>query len=340
MRIPSEDVPQADVLDDVVRTVDAVARGARTFQNIGLALGKVGRQGRYYRRAAEILGFIHNDRNQSLLTPSGQVFVDHPENRALLLAEAVLRSRLMQRMIPFLEAAGHRGVTRYQMQRFIEEVTQRGLGESMVPRRVSSVLSWLERIGMIRERAGRYSLRGGLPAGIAIVEYDAPDEPLFPKKYELQEYQSVAGKAREARDYLQVLIDEAKRERAESSHQMLMDLVAAKVREAGSIPKNNKFVDLSAAMGEDLYFFEMKSTTDVNAHSQIRRAISQLYEYRYLQQVPSAKLVVVIENPPPKEKKWIVDYVVNDRKLLIAWDGDQRTIKYPPEIGSQLAFLS
>lgn len=77
-------------------------------------------------------------------------------------------------------------------------------------------------------------------------------------------------------------------------------------------------------MGDDLYFFEMKSTTDENAHSQIRRAISQLYEYRYLQQVPSAKLVVVIENPPPKEKKWIVDYVVNDRKLLIAWDGDQK----------------
>jgi len=121
---------------------------------------------------------------------------------------------------------------------------------------------------------------------------------------------------------------------------MLMDLVAAKIRKVGSIPKNNKFVDLSAAIDDGFYLFEMKSTTDANVHSQVRRAISQLYEYRYLQQVPAAKLVVVIENPPPSEKKWIVDYVVNDRKLLIAWDGDKKTIKCPTGISSELRFLA
>jgi hypothetical protein len=86
--------------------------------------------------------------------------------------------------------------------------------------------------------------------------------------------------------------------------------------------------------------FEMKSTTNQNVHSQIRRAISQLYECRFLQQVPAAKLVVVIENPPPQEKKWMVDYVVNDRKLLIAWDGDRRTLKFPAEARPDLHFLS
>jgi hypothetical protein len=89
-------------------------------------------------------------------------------------------------------------------------------------------------------------------------------------------------------------------------------------RRAGSTPRNNKYVDLSAVIGRDLYLFEMKSTSDTNAHGQTRRAISQLYEYKYLQEAPFAKLVIVIENPPPREKKWIVDHVVNDRKLLIA----------------------
>src|SRR5205814_1483414 len=117
----------------------------------------------------------------SVLTGTGQAFLDQPENRAYLLAEAVLRSRLIQRVIPFLESVGHRGASRYQLQRFIEEVTA-PVGDSMIPRRVSTVVSWLERIGMIRERDGRYSLRGGLPAGVGIVEYDAPDEPLFPEK--------------------------------------------------------------------------------------------------------------------------------------------------------------
>ncbi len=135
------------------------------------------------------------------------------------------------------------------------------------------------------------------------------------------------------------MIDDAARERANDSHQMLTDLVAAKLRKAGSIPKNNKYVDLSAVWGDDLYLFEMKSTTDQNIHSQIRRAISQLYEYRYLQQVPSAKLVIVVENPPPREKKWIVDYVTQGRKVLITWDGDRKTLNYPIESNSDLHFL-
>jgi hypothetical protein len=156
----------------------------------------------------------------------------------------------------------------------------------------------------------------------------------------LDEYKSVAGKAKEAKGYLNVLIDEASRERAEDAHRMLTNLVATKIRGAGSIPKNNKYVDLSAVVRDDLYIFEMKSTTDGNVHGQIRRAISQLYEYRYLQEVPAAKLVIVIENPPPQEKKWIVDYVVNDRKLLIAWDGDRKTLKFPAENGADLGFLA
>jgi hypothetical protein len=339
MRIPSEDIPQADVLDDVVRTVEAVGQGARSFQDIARAIGKVERQGRYYRRAGEILGFIRNDQNHSELTASGRAFLDHPHERNHLLADAVLKSRLIQRVLPFFESAAARGVSRPQMEKFIEAVTE-PVGESMIPRRVSTVVSWLERIRMIREHNNRFALRGELPKGVDIVHYDAPDEPLFPKKYDLNEYNSVAGKAREAKGYLNVLINEAERERAEDAHRMLTELVASKIRKAGSIPKNNKYIDLSAAIDNDLYLFEMKSTTDGNVHGQIRRAISQLYEYRYLQEVPAAKLVIVIENPPPREKKWIVDYVVKDRRLLIAWDGDRKTLRFPPENGAELGFLA
>jgi hypothetical protein len=155
----------------------------------------------------------------------------------------------------------------------------------------------------------------------------------------LGEYKSVARKVREAKGYLNVLIDDAARERADGAHQVLTELVASKIRRTGSIPKNNKYIDLSAAIRDDLYLFDMKSTTDANVHGQIRRAISQLYEYRYLQQLPAAKLVIVIENPPPREKKWIVDYVIKDRRMLIAWDGDRKTLKFPPENGAELEFL-
>lgn len=338
MRIPSEDIPQADVLDDVIRTVEAVDRGARSFGEIARALGKVDRQGRYYRRAAEILGFIHNSQNRSVLTARGREFLRKPDDRARFLADAVLKSRLIQRVIPFLESKRARGVSRQEMEQFIEEVTE-PVGQSMIPRRVSTVLSWLERINIIRERNERFQLSTHLPYGIEIVEYEDAGEPLFPKRYTLEEYRSVARKIHQAQGYINVLINEAARERAEGSHQMLMNLVAAKIRKAGSIPKNNKYVDLSAAIHDELYLFEMKSTTERNVHMQIRRAISQLYEYRYLQEVPAAKLVVVIENPPPKEKKWIVEYLIKDRNVLIAWDGNGSTLQFPTETGSDLRFL-
>lgn len=341
MRIPSEDIPQADVLEEVVRAVEAVSKGATTFEDIAHALGKVDRQGRYYRRAGEILGFIQNVpmKNHSSLTPRGRAFIQNPARRTELLADAVLKSRLIQRAFPFFEANRRNGVRRQELTNFIREVTE-PVGESMIPRRVSTVVSWLESIGMIQERDGRYFLRGNLPAGVDIVEYDAVEEPLLPKKYDLAEYSGVAGSVRKAKGMLTVMISDAAKERAEKAHQMLMGMVAEKIRGAGAIPKNNPIVDLAATLKGDDFLFEMKSTTDANVHSQVRRAISQLYEYRYLQQIPSAKLVVVIENPPPDEKRWLVDYVVKDRELLIAWDGDGKTLHCPHEIGKELSFLT
>jgi hypothetical protein len=274
--------------------------GARSFEDIARALGKVERQ-RYYRKAAEILALIRNTNNNSVLTTRGRAFLDNPGERAQRLAEAVLTSRLIQRVVPYLEAKGERGASRSEMERFIGEVTD-PVGKSMIPRRAHAVVSWLERIGMVQERGGRISLRGALPAGVKIVEYGEPDEPLFPRKYALDEYRSVAGKVRDAKGYINVLIDDAARERVEDSHRMLMEIVASKMRKAGSIPKNNKYVDLSAVLSDNFYLFEMKSTTDKNVHARIRRAISQLYEYRYLQEVPAAKLVVVIENRPRRRR--------------------------------------
>ena len=136
------------------------------------------------------------------------------------------------------------------------------------------------------------------------------------------------------------MIDDAAKERAEKAHRALLDLVAEKIRGTGAIPRNNPIVDLAATVRDDDFLFEMKSTTERNVHSQVRRAISQLYEYRYLQNSPDAKLVVVIENPLPAEKRWLLDYVIKDRELLIAWDGDGKTLHCPTEISKQLSFLT
>ncbi len=245
----------------------------------------------------------------------------------------------MQRVLPFFEARREQGVRRQDLSKFIKEVTE-PVGSSMIPRRVSTIVSWLTEIGMVEEKSGRYFLRQQLPAGLKILEYEASDEPLFPTKYDLDEYEGIAGSVRGARGTLTVLIDDAAKERAEAVHQKLTALVAEKIRAAGAIPKSNRYVDLSAALRGDIFLFEMKSTTAGNLHGQVRKAISQLYEYRYLQQLSSAKLVVVIENKPPREKWWLVDYIVRDRQLLIAWDGDGDILHCPAGISAELNFLA
>jgi hypothetical protein len=115
--------------------------------------------------------------------------------------------------------------------------------------------------------------------------------------------------------------------------------MAESLRKRGAVPKANRYIDLSARWEGDDYLFEMKSTTDENAHAQIRRGLSQLYEYRYIQNVKKSKLVLVVENPLPRDLVWIDTYLVQDRGLLLVWDG-QGKFSCSQESREQLAFLS
>lgn len=66
----------------------------------------------------------------------------------------------------------------------------------------------------------------------------------------------------------------------------------------------------------------MKSITDSNAKSQVRSGLSQLYEYRYLQNLPDAKLILVIEKPLPNKNSWMKEYLEKDRNVFLLWDGN------------------
>jgi len=340
MRIPTRDVPQADDLQLVVRCAEAVSAGARTFQEIAREIGKYDpRQGRYYRRAAEILGLIRNTpgANRALLTSGGRALVEaSPEGRTELMASAILRARVFQRIIPFLESKRTQGITRQQLQRFIGEVTH--TTEKMLDRRTSSIVSWLTAAGLVQEKNARLFLQT-LPTGIPILHYEADEEPLSPPSYELREYEEVGRRAKQDPQTLKVLINAAAKERASESHRMLTNLVAARIRNAGAIPKRNRFVDLLAKVNDNTYLFEMKSTTERNFHAQVRQGISQLLEYRYVQNLLSPTLVLVTEQNPPRHLQWLADYLVDSVGILLAWDGDGRIAGCPPAARNQLAFL-
>ena len=124
MRIPSDEIPQADIITDVVRTVICISQGGQTFQDIATAINKVERQGRYYRKAAEIIGLITTPTtNHSILTDLGREFI---RTGSILtnpiLIQGVLSARIFQRLIPFLELNSANGVTRDQIIAFVASV--------------------------------------------------------------------------------------------------------------------------------------------------------------------------------------------------------------------------
>ena len=340
MKIPSKDVIQADSPERVMATVDAVARGAHDDKAIAAAIGGLdARQGRYYRRAAEVLGFMVRDANhRSVVTPAGKAFAnaDQAMKRALF-TQAVLSNPLFQRLLPFLEGKEAAGVTRDEMETFLSAVADLG-ADSMVERRVSSYLGWLVKLGLAKIAGKRWVL-DRLPAAVPLVRYESDEEPIFPNRYDLKEYQEQAQRVASKQEAIAYYVDRAKRERATTSHETLVNLMAERLRQRGAVPKANRYVDLSARWAGDDILFEMKSTTEDNPHSQIRRGLSQLYEYRYIQNVKAAKLVLVIENPLPKQNQWMEDYLVNDRGVLLVWDGNGR-FNCSPTTRQQLGFLS
>ena len=337
MKIPSSLVPQADRLDEVLRAVEAVGRGAITFQDIARALGKVERQGRYYRLAAEILGFLNNSANHAVLTDSGRLLLGaSAAEKKSIIRHAVLSMPLVHRLIPFFEARLPGGISRTSLVRFLSEIADLG-GDSMAPRRISTVTSWLVDSGVAEIKGDTMRLN---PAAFAehVVTFTKDDEPLFPKAYKLEDYDEAERRIKTRSGLTTVLVDETTKERAEASHSRLIHMMAERIRGLGAVPKANRLIDLSAQVDDSIYLFEMKSTTEDNARSQVRRGLSQLYEYRFVQDIPKAKLVLVIEKQLPGPLQWLVEYLQKDRNIFLVWDGSDNFFA-SKEVAKALPFL-
>lgn len=115
-------------------------------------------------------------------------------------------------------------------------------------------------------------------------------------------------------------------------------MMAERLRGLGAVPKANRLIDLSAQVNDSIFLFEMKSTTEENARSQVRRGLSQLYEYRFMQDIPKAKLVLVIEKPLPSKLQWLGEYLQKDRNIYLVWDGDDEFYS-SKDIAKELPFL-
>jgi len=320
-RIPTDEIPQADKLEVVLETLRAVSLGATSYQQIAVRIGKVERQARYYRNAAEILGLLSREaKNVSTLTEVGATALSANATDSAVLQAAILSARIFQRVLIFV-ASKPNGVSHPELVAFLELVSE-PTEASMMTRRKSTVVSWLRDSKLIREDDGKFVVAISSFNVPAIISVSTPSEPLLPTKGELKEYQDVIKSFGLAKKVIASFVDAASLERAQNAHQRLVNLVAARVRELNVLPTSNGYIDLAANIDGVPTIFEMKSNNPKNSKSQLRKGVSQLYEYRYLQNAPEAKLVLVLEGPLPSKHQWMGAYLEADRGIALLWDGN------------------
>ncbi len=85
----------------------------------------------------------------------------------------------------------------------------------------------------------------------------------------------------------------AKIEKANTLHRQTLGAVRAFLEARRIQVSESKLIDAYAVVGNSPAIFEIKSISESNERDQIRHAVSQLYEYRFLHSVPDASLWVV-----------------------------------------------
>lgn len=145
--LDSSEVPQADILSDVIKTISYVQqhRGAN-FSMIARHIGKGERQGRYYRHAAQLLGFIDNHQNYAWILPDGEYFLSlNSQEQTDYLRQRVRGIRvfeLAEQLIRLNPGCSEEHIE----QMLIEE----GITVSTGDRRTSTIVSWMLDLNIIR----------------------------------------------------------------------------------------------------------------------------------------------------------------------------------------------
>ncbi len=115
-----------------------------------------------------------------------------------------------------------------------------------------------------------------------------------------------------------------KTERANRLHTKTLELLIKKLNDVGIEVKETNLIDAFAVLNNKPAIFEVKSISLENERQQVRHAVSQLYEYRYLYSLQDASLWVVFSSKPSSE--WLIEYLINDRQIKVLWVKDSQLV--------------
>lgn len=112
----------------------------------------------------------------------------------------------------------------------------------------------------------------------------------------------------------------AKMEGASLTHRATLQILKAYLHNRRRAVSESKLIDAFAVLRDGPAIFEVKSITESNERDQIRHALSQLYEYRFIHSMANASLWIVFSQP--LSSQWYVDYLAGDRGIRVVWSSN------------------
>jgi len=110
----------------------------------------------------------------------------------------------------------------------------------------------------------------------------------------------------------ETLTNPALLERANNQHFLLEKMVSEGCTANGHGPQYNIHIDLLVDTDVGTVLFEMKSCNVGSVRPQVRRAISQVFEYSYRYRdslKPTVQRCIVVERKPRGQDSWLIQYV-------------------------------
>lgn len=316
--VTTADFPQADRLEQVGRVAIAISKGHHADGEIEAYIGldSAGRQGRYYRLAAEVLGLILNQQNYAVLTPLGKEFasLDTAAARMDFLARCLVETPVFHEALHYIH---QHNPSDKQLKLWFRSFYPGA--EGTANRRFHTFIGYLRDAGLLQSSTSKNRLKKFV--GSVIKQTVPPTRGLTGRK--LKQFPPAAPSTG-AKGVIRVDVDSQKRERANQIHWNLIDSKSSFLAERKLEPCANEHIDLFADDQGDVILYEMKSVDSVSGNllSQIRKAVAQLYEYRYIYEEPDARLCIVTNHGITKKDDWLLDYLSRDRLIAYEWTTD------------------
>lgn len=114
-------------------------------------------------------------------------------------------------------------------------------------------------------------------------------------------------------------------EKASLGHAAVLKLLAESLQQAGHSPTADPVsYDLAVSNSAGAWIFEVKTCNETNIKSQIRKAIPQLYEYKWRGRSSwpqNTTLIIVLDKSPiGLLERWMFDFLHEEAEILIIWN--------------------